>query len=667
MYSNRCRFHDKVQRFVDREHRALPDSQIPPQLLFGRQAQQGPAPGFLIRGPSQDVDALNTKILAFLEQEKQDELERGFTMSFEYPHKFASHLIGRKGDNIKKLQDEFDVEINYTEGKVALKGPKAKCESCKSHILSMARKLEDEATHQVKIPAQYHPELKGPKGVQVMRLQDRYNVRINFPRQAVAPTDDGDAATESSFRAQPSQAPDVVVIKGPRRGADEAREELLNLLQYVTDHSHTGTVSVAAEQVPSLIGAGGRELDTLRNETQCRIDMPRKEDVDSSGRVEIKLKGTKKQVEEAKKILLSRAKTFDDTVTELLEVNPKHYKSIIGPSGTTLHKIVLDAGGPEDRQERNRMIQFPKQGSPETAIRIQGQKEVVKRIAEAIQAIVTQKEGEKTETMEIPPEKHRHLIGPQGAIRRKMEDDFQVEIAVPRTGISGPERSMVKITGQPKDVAAAMAHIESLMKERATHSMDIPVHLHHIVSDDGAIFRRLKNDHGITVDHAGKKPPMKAAMAGASRSGQNGGPMPLITDSPSDAPYSWELLEPQAVSSEDQTTIPWILRGNEDKLEKGKAMVEKALEKALANASKPSCTGYLTLADPKTYRFVIGPGGSSINSIRHKTGVQIQVPKQGSDMDAIEIKGAKEGVLKAKDLVLEAVENGKNNGGGRRQ
>ncbi len=66
-----------------------------------------------------------------------------------------------------------------------------------------------------------------------------------------------------------------------------------------------------------------REMENLRLETGCQIDVPgAREGADPSGRAEIKLKGTKKQVEEAKKILQQRAKVFDDTVVETLDVVP---------------------------------------------------------------------------------------------------------------------------------------------------------------------------------------------------------------------------------------------------------------------------------------------------------------------------------------------------------
>lgn len=337
------KFHAKIQKYVDREQAALPRDQIPVQVLFGErrpEARRRSNTSFAMRGPSDVVDDLTAKVVAFIEQEEKDELERGFTLSFDFPQKFANFLIGKRGENIRKLRDEFDVDIQVNDGKVELKGPQAKANACKAHIVALAKRLEDEATHTLKIKSQYHRDLIGAKGSQVNRLQDRYNVRINFPRSNN--NNDDDAATEGgksqkNFRAQ---AADEVIIRGPRKGADEAREELLNLLQWTIDNSHVDTISVAQSQVPQLIGSGGREMENLRLTTGCQIDIPgAREGADSSSRAEIKLRGTKKQVEEAKKLLQERVKVYDDTLVKTIEVDRKFHRTLIGGSGK-LHSSI---------------------------------------------------------------------------------------------------------------------------------------------------------------------------------------------------------------------------------------------------------------------------------------------------------------------------------------
>ena len=334
-----AKFHDKIRRHVDRHHQSLPDGSIPMQVLYGgpRQPQQqrrAPGPNVNLRGPQNEVEALMQSLLAFIEQEKQDELERGFTLSFDFPQQFASHLVGRRGENINRLREEFDVDIQLSEGKCDIKGPEAKANACKKHILEMAKKLEDEATHHLNIPAQYHRDLIGSQGSQVNRLQDRYSVRVNFPRSRGNVEDDASEAGDSTAGRRNNQLPHEVIIKGPSRGADACRDELLSLLQYVKDNSFMATVSVAQNQLPSLIGAGGKEMEYMRLETGAKIDVPSSREAASpTGRAEIKIKGSKKAVEEAKKLIEEKAKVFDNTTTRNLDVERRFHRFIIGPQG----------------------------------------------------------------------------------------------------------------------------------------------------------------------------------------------------------------------------------------------------------------------------------------------------------------------------------------------
>ena len=79
-----------------------------------------------LRGPKSAVEDLVKGLEAYIEAEKQDELDRGHLISFEFPAKYANYLIGRKGETINKYREEFDVEIQVNDGKVEIKGPQAK-------------------------------------------------------------------------------------------------------------------------------------------------------------------------------------------------------------------------------------------------------------------------------------------------------------------------------------------------------------------------------------------------------------------------------------------------------------------------------------------------------------------------------------------------------------
>lgn len=308
---------------------------------------------------------------------------------------------------------------------------------------------------------------------------------------------------------------------------------------------------------------------------------------------------------------------------------------------------MIKAGGPEDRRLQARTVQFPKQDVDGNAIKIEGQQEVVDKIIASIQSFVSARESQVTETLDVPVEKHRSLIGRGGDAKRQLESQFKVSIDIPRQG-SG--HTGVKIAGLPADVEKAKEHISSLAKEQHGETIQVPRKYHHSIADNGQFFRRLRNDHKVTVDHLGQSLPPKPKPS-ATRASNSA--LPLITDDADAAAdaHSWNLVD--AVSSEEGD-IPWFLKGSPENIEKAK----KAITTALEQAQKNNAIGYLVLPDPSTYRHVIGQGGSKVNSIRKQSGCKINVPRDQARDEAIEIIGSKEGCEQAKDLILEAVREG---------
>ncbi|KAI5467756.1 putative RNA binding effector protein Scp160 [Mariannaea sp. PMI_226] len=634
------KFHERLRRYIKKEQESRSADQIPIRVTKAGTT-------VTLRGPTSAVNSLHAKATAFVEQEKEDEKERGFTLTFDFPQKFANHLIGKGGSNIRELRDRFDVEIQVGDGKVELKGPKAKAETARSHIQSLARTLADETTHVLKIDPKYHRELIGSQGSQINRLQTRYKVLIFFPRSAKNVADDQSNADAASEAGKPrrQQPADEVVIRGPKKGADEARDELFSLYKYLEEHSATGTISVQQKQVGSLIGQGGAALDELRQATGCKIDVPADRDTPV---VEILLKGTASQVAKAKKILEEKRAVFDDTVLQTIEVDKKHHKSLIGASGANLRDIVVKAGGSDDRRELARTIQFPKQEADGNTIKIEGRSEVVQKIIERIQEIVAERESQITEVVDVPIDNHRSLIGRGGDVKRQLETKFSVAIDVPR---QGDGKTGVKLTGRPENIAQAKEHILSLVKQQKGETLQIPRNLHHSIANGGQFFRQLRNNHQVTVDHAGQPLPAKADASSRS----NVGALPLITDD-DDATteaHSWRVVQ---LSSGEEGEIPWVLKGTPENVSKAKEAIAKALEQAKKN----DATGYLVLPDPKTYRHVIGPSGSKVNAIRKQSNCKIQVPRDQAKDEAIEIIGTQDGVELAKDLILAAVRDGVN-------
>jgi predicted PilT family ATPase len=330
------KFHDKLRKFVKSEQQKLPAGEIPVRITAAGTKVS-------LRGPAVAVEALGEKMAAWVEQEKEDEKERGFTMSFEFPQKHANQLIGKQGARVKELREKFDVDIQVDDGKVVLKGPKAKAEAAKAHITSLGKAWADEVNYVLKVEPKYHRELIGAQGNQIKKLESRYTVDIYFPRNAKPTKDDqsvADDASEAGRKPARQQAEDEVIVRGPKKGADEARDEILSLLQYLKDNSNTATVTVQQSQIPSLIGQRGAEMDALRQTTGARIDVPNARDAkDPSGTVEIQIRGTKTQVAQAKKLIEEKKAIFDQTVTKTIDIDRKHHSALIGQGGKFEHII----------------------------------------------------------------------------------------------------------------------------------------------------------------------------------------------------------------------------------------------------------------------------------------------------------------------------------------
>ncbi|KAK6834458.1 RNA binding effector protein [Apiospora arundinis] len=620
------KFHEKLRKYIKKEQDATVRSagDIPVRVSV-----RGTT--VTMRGPSSAVESLASKSRAFVEQEKEDEKERGFTLKFDFPQKFANHLIGKGGSHINELREKFDVDIQVQNGEVELKGPKAKAERAKSHINSLARTWADETTHTLKVEPKFHRELIGAQGSQIGRLQTRYSVHINFPGLRVL--------AKMTIRVP---MPPMLL-----KGADSARDEVWELYQFLKNNSFIDTVTVQQKQLPSLIGSGGSAMDELRSATGAKIDIPNERNEDENTLVDVQIKGTKTQVAAAKKLLEEKRAIFDDTVIKTIDVDRQWHKILIGPGGSTLRDIIVKAGGPDDRRLQARTIQFPKQDADGNSIKVEGRTDVVDKIVASIKAMVSERASQVSEVVEVPVEKHRTLIGRGGEAKRKIESEFKVSIDIPRQG-SG--QTGVKVVGKPEDVEKAKEHILASIKEQQGETVQVPRKYHNAISDNGGFFRKLRNDHKVTVDHAGQSTPPKAKPSAARA---NNGPTPLITDDPEQAAeaHSWNIVD---TASTEEGDIPWVLRGNPENVERVKKLIATALEQAQKNTA----TGYLVLPDPSTYRYVIGQGGSKVNAIRKQSGCKITVPRDQARDEAIEINGSREGCEIAKDLILEAVREG---------
>jgi len=178
-------------------------------------------------------------------------------------------------------------------------------------------------------------------------------------------------------------------------------------------------------------------------------------------------------------------------------------------------------------------------------------------------------------------------------------------------------------------------------------TVQVPKRLHHRLSNDGRTKNQLRQKWQVYVSHDG------AHILSTIKSPVNGASLARIDGDIDDTSYSWHVEEETADANPE--TIPWKLRGaNEINVTKAKDHIEGLIA---SMRDQGNCTGYLGIP-PEQHHLVIGKGGAKIGVVRDETGCVIDVPKKGEGNDTIVIRGTREGVERAREMIIESVENG---------
>jgi KH domain len=280
-------------------------------------------------------------------------------------------------------------------------------------------------------------------GANVRRLQDRYLVRIHFPKR-----EDEEDRNSLPEEEKPRSA-DEIVVRGPSKGVKSAIGELNELLEYRLQHSHTAEIEILARGRQRLLRNGGGIIYSLRQDPgHVRIDVPSRTSEESDDTVIIiRVEGTDTFVKKAVEEIKSVGDEVKGETTRTLTIDQKYHKGLIGPGGRIIQRIIIDAGGPEDRSVQARVVRFPRPGEESDKIILTGAPAVINKIAEKFLEYASR----ETIEVDVPTDKLSRIIGAGGKKRMELETEYDVTVYVPqinRGNNRGNEK--VKITGKPE-------------------------------------------------------------------------------------------------------------------------------------------------------------------------------------------------------------------------
>ncbi|KAI9222696.1 hypothetical protein BC828DRAFT_377791 [Blastocladiella britannica] len=248
-------------------------------------------------------------------------------------------------------------------------------------------------------------------------------------------------------------------------------------------------------------------------------------------------------------------------------VNMQKYKDLIG-----INK--LDIGAPQ---------------GDKVTVALRGTKQAVEAVEQAIRARVAEIEDTTTQSVSIPSEFHRKLIGEKGKYAKRLEENHSVKITFPRGEENNVDPNAIIVKGPKKGVAAAISELVELYKYEQsmsyTDSITIPSTLvSSLVGRGGANITQLKTMTGTKVD----LPPASTRARSAT---------PTSTSS---------------AGSEKPTTEKVTITGSKEEVELTKAVIrEFAATMAASGLLWPSEAVSVPTA---LHRRLIGPNGSAMRA-----------------------------------------------------
>lgn len=598
----------------------------------------------LIKGLKSEVSKVQKDILEIVAEAKEYSATGGYTTTFEVPTFVLSRVIGKGGSNLNSIRDEFGVKIDIAgdaakdsenadkslKTEITLHGIKRNAEGAKNAIKKLAHKLADDTLVRLRIESQYYRRIIGPNFTYINRLQDRYNVKIRFPSESSGKYDDA-----------PNNENEVT-IRGPSKNVGRAEDELKQLYNFEKENGHKSSIKIPSKAIARVIGKSGATINDIADGTGVDYKFNRdKKQEEENGFVEVELTGSKSALKEATQKIQEIVDHVENSVTESITVDPKYHRELVGPSGSVLREIISNAGGDElSRQEYSRLLTIPNEGSGSDQIVCEGNKTIVNKIVEQIKKIVAEKEASITDAYELAKEKHRLIVGPGGTIRHSLQDEFGVQIDIPKPNSAS---TSISLTGLPEKIEKLKAKLDELTKDNWNESIDIPVAFHAMVSDRGAIIKTLRLEHNVEVSH-GNLNRKASSLSNASIPAPPEGSEP--TD---DSATNFVTKEIDEVKTEG-TSIPWRLIGEPE----ATAKAAKIIESQLSKAKLATTAGWFYSKNPGAhFPKIVGPQGSRINKIRQSSGAFITVPRTNEKYNHfIHLVGTEDSLKKAHEALV---------------
>ena len=175
-------------------------------------------------------------------------------------HRF---IIGQKGENVRNMMTEFDVNIQVPPPQeesdiIKITGPPANTEKAREALREKVARLEEEELDRqaksfqlrMEVDPEYHPKIIGKRGAVITKIREKHDVNIQFPS-----------------RSDPEER--IITITGYEKNVNEAKDAILAITGEL-DKMVKDTVEIDSRIHSRLIGSRGRSIRKVMEDYKVR-------------------------------------------------------------------------------------------------------------------------------------------------------------------------------------------------------------------------------------------------------------------------------------------------------------------------------------------------------------------------------------------------------------
>ncbi|MGH0140316.1 UNVERIFIED_CONTAM: hypothetical protein FKN15_071218 [Acipenser sinensis] len=519
------------------------------------------------------------------------------TIAVEVKKSQHKYVIGPKGNSLHEILEKtgVSVEIPSTDSSsetVILRGEPDRLGQALTEVYAKDKR----AVERVTVEKVYHPFITGPFNKVVSDMMQETGARINVPPPSVNKTE--------------------IVITGEKEQVAQAVILIKKIYEEKKKNVTTIAVEVKKSQHKYVIGPKGNSLHEILEKTGVSVEIP---STDSSSETVI-LRGEPDRLGQALTEVYAKANSY--TVASVSAPSWLH-RFIIGKKGQNLAKIT--------QQMPKVHIEFTE---GEDKITLEGPTKDMQQVQSQMEAIVVDLVSRMDYTeITVDPKFHRHLIGKGGANINRIKDQYKVSVRIPP---DNEKSNLIRIEGDPQGVIEAkqeLLELASRMENERTKDMIIEHRLHRtIIGQKGEKIKEVRDKFPEVIINF-PDPTQKSDIV------QFRGPRTEVEK----CTKFMQKMVAEMVENSFSVSVPVFKQFHKNIIGKGGA-----------NIKKVSRMDYTEITvDPKFHRHLIGKGGANINRIKDQYKVSVRIPPDNEKSNLIRIEGDPQGVIEAKQELLE--------------